>query len=113
MTVAAQQFLFFATAVISHWHLVGADDAGFCDANEDDPGCSADATGGLRRIHDVVFDEALNEYEQDDPRLVEYIRDKIMVAPSEPDVPYNFPPPTFKNFGFIAAQYGQPVIVDE
>ena len=85
----------------------------FCHADDNKDGGCGDGAPAKAAFRDVVFDEALNDYDQDDPRLVEFIRDKILVGPSPPEVPYDFPRPSFPHSGFIAAQYGQPTVVDE
>ena len=106
MRFISSPILLTAAVILNTPRSVVSSSGGTCDAADRNPDCAP----GVR---DVVFDEALNDYEQDDPRLVEFIRDKILVGPSEPDVPYNFPKPSFRGAGFLAAQYGQPTAVDE
>ena len=79
---------------------------------EDDKFCSAKNSFDCQRI---LIDESLCELEQDDPRLIEAIRERFLIPPATPDEPYDFSGHCQLDKDgnpVLAAQIGVPLIVD-
>ena len=73
-----------------------------CHSGNGDEGCNKEA------IEEVgVIDESLNNLEQDDPKLVQILKEKYLIPPSQEA--YNF---SKKAHLDLRGQFGQPLLIE-
>ena len=76
----------------------------FCDASKD----SKDDCKGLWVEEVGIIDPMLNDLDQEDPKLIELIKEKYLIKPPS-EKPYNFN----SSNPNLNGQYGQPVLIEK
>ena len=71
--------------------------------------------GHCEAIFVTKVDPSLNELDQEDPRLVEIIRDELLVHPPNERKELNLEPMNdkHKRINNLSGQYGQPMAIEE